>query len=74
MGGRRYYAERHGHMDVKLIHAHVPIRREDAEICHDIFPFYKQNGVNPWCYPNNLCHYAFLFEQFLQFCCIVTRS
>lgn len=38
MGGRRYYAERHGHMDVKLIHEHVPIRLEDAEnwlLCMD---------------------------------------
>ena len=31
LGGRNYYKERHGHMDVKLIHAHVPIRLEDAE-------------------------------------------
>jgi len=31
MGGRQYYKEKHGHMDVKLMHAHVPIRMEDAE-------------------------------------------
>lgn len=31
MGGRSYYKEKHGHMDVKLIHAHVPIRSIDAE-------------------------------------------
>ncbi|WP_296642778.1 group II truncated hemoglobin [Roseinatronobacter sp.] len=30
-GGRRYYAEHHGHMDLKEIHAHVPVRAEDAE-------------------------------------------
>lgn len=30
-GGRRYYAERHGHMDLRAIHAHVPIRLRDAE-------------------------------------------
>ncbi|MEO9684421.1 MAG: group II truncated hemoglobin [Tateyamaria sp.] len=31
MGGRSYYKEKHGHMDVKLMHAHVPIRPEDAK-------------------------------------------
>ena len=31
MGGRPYYMEKHRHMDVKLMHAHVPIRHEDAE-------------------------------------------
>ena len=30
LGGPRYYAEKYGHMDVKQIHAHVPIRTEDA--------------------------------------------
>lgn len=30
-GGRRIYAERHGHMNLREIHAHVPIRAEDAE-------------------------------------------
>ena len=30
-GGRRYYAERHGHMNLREIHAHVPIRERDAE-------------------------------------------
>lgn len=32
MGGRAYYRERNGHMDLREIHAHVPIREEDAEI------------------------------------------
>lgn len=32
MGGRQYYREKHGHMDLKQIHAHVPIRERDAEI------------------------------------------
>lgn len=31
LGGRSYYKEKHGHMDVKLMHAHVPIRMADAE-------------------------------------------
>lgn len=31
LGGPRYYAERHGHMDIRQIHAHVPISPEDAE-------------------------------------------
>jgi len=38
LGGRRYYAERHGHMDLREIHAHVPVRVEDAEnwlLCMD---------------------------------------
>ena len=30
-GGRRYYHERHGHMNLREIHAHVAIRRQDAE-------------------------------------------
>lgn len=30
-GGRRYYHERHGHMNLREIHAHVAIRTEDAE-------------------------------------------
>jgi hemoglobin len=30
-GGRRYYHERHGHMNLREIHAHVEIRRADAE-------------------------------------------
>jgi hemoglobin len=30
-GGRRYYHERHGHMNLREIHAHVDIRRGDAE-------------------------------------------
>ncbi|MBS0565341.1 MAG: group II truncated hemoglobin [Proteobacteria bacterium] len=31
LGGRRYYFENHGHHDVKLMHAHVPITAVDAE-------------------------------------------
>jgi hemoglobin len=31
LGGRRYYEERHGDMDVRRVHAHVPIRVSDAE-------------------------------------------
>ncbi len=31
MGGRRHYMEKHGHMDIRLIHAHVPIGPQDAE-------------------------------------------
>jgi hemoglobin len=30
-GGRRYYHERHGHMNLREIHAHVEISRRDAE-------------------------------------------
>ena len=30
-GGRRYYAEQHGHMNLREIHAHVDIRAMDAE-------------------------------------------
>jgi hemoglobin len=30
-GGRRYYHEHHGHMNLREIHAHVEIRRTDAE-------------------------------------------
>ncbi len=31
LGGRRYYQEMHGHMDVRRMHAHVPISVQDAE-------------------------------------------
>jgi hemoglobin len=31
LGGRRYYQEKHGHMDVRLMHAHIPITLQDAE-------------------------------------------
>ena len=30
-GGRRYYHELHGHMNLREIHAHVEIRLQDAE-------------------------------------------
>lgn len=32
LGGRAYYRERFGHMNLREIHAHVPIRQEDAEL------------------------------------------
>jgi hemoglobin len=35
-GGRRYYHERHGHMNLREIHAHVDIRRQDAENWLDV--------------------------------------
>ncbi|SMC96052.1 group II truncated hemoglobin [Primorskyibacter flagellatus] len=31
LGGRRYYEEKFGHMDVKLMHEHVPISEAEAE-------------------------------------------
>jgi hemoglobin len=31
LGGRRYYQQRHGHMNLRDIHAHVEIRHQDAE-------------------------------------------
>lgn len=31
LGGRRYYEEKHRHMNVKLMHEHVPITQKDAE-------------------------------------------
>ncbi|MBC7142273.1 MAG: hypothetical protein H5U18_08990 [Rhodobacteraceae bacterium] len=31
LGGRRYYEEKHGHMDLRRMHTHVPISRQDAE-------------------------------------------
>ena len=31
LGGRRYYEERHGHMNLRDIHAHVDIQVQDAE-------------------------------------------
>lgn len=31
LGGRRYYEEKHGHMDLRRMHAHVPISLQDAE-------------------------------------------
>ena len=32
MGGRQYYLEKHRHMNVREIHAHVPIFTQDAEL------------------------------------------
>lgn len=37
LGGRAYYRERFGHMDLREIHAHVPIREADAELWLDTF-------------------------------------
>ena len=37
LGGRAYYRERHGHMNLREIHAHIPIRAEDAELWLDTF-------------------------------------
>lgn len=31
LGGRQYYHEHHGHMNLREIHAHVDIRQQDAE-------------------------------------------
>ena len=31
LGGRRYYLEKHRHMNVKQMHEHVPIRKLDAK-------------------------------------------
>lgn len=36
LGGRQYYMEKHRHMNVKDIHAHVPIRTQDAETWLDV--------------------------------------
>ncbi|MEJ6389418.1 group II truncated hemoglobin [Gymnodinialimonas ulvae] len=35
LGGRRHYHEKHGHMDLREIHAHVPIRDADAQMWLD---------------------------------------
>lgn len=32
LGGRPYYRERNGHMNLREIHGHVPIRTEDADL------------------------------------------
>ncbi len=31
LGGRRYYEEKHGHMNLRQMHAHIPISEQDAE-------------------------------------------
>ncbi len=31
LGGRQYYREEHGHMNLRAVHAHVDIHRQDAE-------------------------------------------
>ncbi len=37
LGGRAYYRERFGHMNLRQIHEHVPIREADAEMWLDTF-------------------------------------
>lgn len=37
LGGRAYYKERFGHMNLRDIHAHVPIRSADAELWLTLF-------------------------------------
>ncbi|MDA7966022.1 cyanoglobin [Ruegeria sp.] len=37
LGGRAYYRERFGHMNLREIHAHVPIRDADAELWLETF-------------------------------------
>ena len=36
LGGRRHYHEKHGHMNLREIHAHVPIRAKDVEMWLDL--------------------------------------
>lgn len=46
LGGRAYYREIHGHMDLRLLHAHIPITPSDADnwlICMD--RALSQNGL-----------------------------
>ena len=37
LGGRQYYRERIGHMDLREIHAHIPIRQADIDMWLDTF-------------------------------------
>ena len=37
MGGYPFYSEKYGHMNVREIHAHVPIRARDAEVWLGVF-------------------------------------
>lgn len=37
LGGRAYYRERFGHMNLREIHAHVPIREADADLWLRVF-------------------------------------
>lgn len=37
LGGRQYYRERFGHMDLREIHAHIPIRQADIDMWLDTF-------------------------------------
>ena len=55
-GGRRYYHERHGHMNLREIHAHVEIRVEDAEDWLAVMDRAMQEALVP----------AFECEQIMQ--------
>jgi len=46
-GGRRYYEERHGHMNLREIHAHVEIRLEDAENWLSVMDLAMRDTVVP---------------------------
>lgn len=46
-GGRRYYHERHGHMNLREIHQHVEIRREDAEDWLDVMELAMKDTAVP---------------------------
>lgn len=37
LGGRPYYRERFGHMNLREIHEHIPIREKDAEMWLETF-------------------------------------
>lgn len=46
LGGRRYYHDKHGHMDLRRMHGHIPISVQDAEdwlFCMD--KALAQNGL-----------------------------
>jgi hemoglobin len=43
LGGRRYYEEKHRHMNVREIHAHVPITLIDAENWLDLMELALKN-------------------------------
>ncbi|MEP5731808.1 MAG: group II truncated hemoglobin [Sulfitobacter sp.] len=36
LGGRQYYLEKHRHMNLRDIHAHVPIHNSDAQLWLDL--------------------------------------
>ena len=47
LGGRRYYHERHGHMNLREIHQHVEIRLEDAEDWLDVMELAMKDTAVP---------------------------